>query len=128
MISLIPAVAGRRSDFTMSQQTSRATQERVDELIQRTQEKEEERKKRKELQVGKASSSSQEHPSDPDKGQETTIAMSEAGCTVLIRRTSMGDESARTRKMDDKSGQEEEINVEEQEETTVEQESGSIHR
>ena len=80
MISPIPAVAGRRSDFTMSQQTSRATQEGMDQLIWRTQEKEEERKKkRKELQVGKASGSSQERPSDPDKGQETTIAMSEAG-------------------------------------------------
>ena len=126
MISLIPAVAGRRSDFTMSQQTSRATQERIDELTWRTQEKEEERKKkRKELQVGEASGNSQECPSDPDKGQETTIAMSKAGCTVLIRCTSMGDESARTRKMDDESGQEEEINVKEQEETAVEQESGS---
>ena len=110
----------------MSQQTSRATQERINELIQRTQEKEEERKKkRKELQVGEASSSSQERPSDPDKSQETTIATSEAGHTVLIRHTSMGDKSARTGKTDDKSGQEEEINVEGQEETTVEQESGS---
>ena len=51
--------------------------------------------------------------------------MSAAGHTVLIRHTSMGDESARTRKTDDKSGKEEEINVEEQEETTVEQERGS---
>ena len=110
----------------MSQQTSRATQEKINELIWRTQEKEEERKKkRKELQVGEASSSSQEHPSNPDKGQDTTIATSTAGCTVLIRCTSMGDESARTRKMHDESGQEEEINVEEQEETTVKQESGS---
>ena len=99
---------------------------RINELIWRTQEKEEERKKkRKELQVGEASSSSQECPSNPDKGQENTIATSEAGHTVLIRRTSMGDESARTRKTDDESGQEEEINVEEQEETTAKQESGS---
>ena len=37
----------------------------------------------------------------------------------------MGDESARTRKTDDESGQEEEIGVEEQEEVTVKQESGS---
>ena len=124
MISLIPAIAGRRSDFTISQQTSRATQEKIDELVQRTREKEEERKK-KEPQVGKASSSSQEHPSDPDKGQETTISMSKAGHTILIRCTSMGDESARTRKTDDELGQEKEINVEEQEETTVEQERGS---
>ena len=126
MISLIPAVAGRRSDFTMSQQTSRATQERIDELIQRTQEKEEERKKkRKELQAGKASSSSQGRPSDPTRGQETTVATSEAGHTVIIRHTSMGNELAKTRKTDDKSGQEEEIDVEEQQETTVEEEGES---
>ena len=136
MISLIPATAGRRSDFVMSQQRSKATQERIDELIRKTQEKEEERKKKKkELQVGKASSSSQEHPSDSEKGQETTITMSTAGRTVLIRCTDMGDESARARKMDDESGQEEEIDVEEQEEIDVEeqekvavkQESGSTN-
>ena len=123
---IVQAIARRRSDFTMSQQTSRATQEKIDELVQRTREKEEERKnKRKEHQAGEASSSSQEHPSDPDKGQETTVAMSKAGCTVLIRCTGMGDKSARTRKTDDESGQVEEINVEEKEETAVEQESGS---
>ena len=86
----------------MSQQTSRTTQERINELIWRTQEKEEERKKeRKELQVGEASGSSQECPSGSDKGQEITITTSTAGLTVLIRHTSMGDESARTRKTDD---------------------------
>ena len=126
MISLIPAIAGRRSDFTMSQQMSRATQEKIDELVWRTGEKEEERKKkRKELQTGEASSSSQGHPSGSGKGQETTITMSAAGCTVLIRHTGMGEESARTRKTDDKLEQEKEINVEEQEEMTVEQERGS---
>ena len=126
MISLIPAVAGRRSDITMSQQISRATQERIDELIWRTQEKEEERKKkRKGLEAGKAtmSSSSQEHPSDPVKGQETTIATSEVRHTVLIRHTSMGDESEKARKTDDKSRQEEEVDIAEQEETTAEQDS-----
>ena len=118
----------------MSQQMSRATQEKIDELIHRTQEKEEERKKRKELQTGEASSSSQEHPSHLTRGQETIVATSEAGLTMSIRHTSMGDESARTRKMDDESGQEEEIDVEGLEEeidvegleeATVEQESGS---
>ena len=104
----------------MSQQISQTAQERIDELVQRTQEKEEERKKKKkELQVGEASSSSQERPSGSDKGQETTIAMSTAGCTVLIRHTGMGDESARTKKMDDELGQVEEIDVEEQEEIDV---------
>ena len=126
MISLIPAIAGRRSDIMMSQQTSLATQERIDELIQRTQEKEEERKKkRKELQAGKASSSGQGHPSDPTKGQETTMATSEAGHAVLIRCTSMIDESEKTRKMDDKSRKEEEVDIEEQEEIMAEQDSES---
>ena len=99
-------------------------------MVRRTREKEEERKKKKkELQVGEASSSSQECPS----GQETTIATSAAGRTVLIRCTGLGDESAKTKKMDDELGQEKEIDVEEQEEidvegqekVTVEQESGS---
>ena len=128
MISLIPAVAGRRTDVTMSQQMSQATQERIDELIWRTQEKEEERKKKKrELQAGEAtmSSSSQEHPSEPTKGQETTIATSKVGHTVIIEHTSMGDESEMTRKVDDKSRQEEEVDVEEQEETTAEHGSES---
>ena len=79
MISLIPAVAGRRTDVTMLQQTSQATQERTDELIRRTQEKEVERKKkRRELQAGEAttSGSSQEHQTEPTEGQETTITTS----------------------------------------------------
>ena len=112
----------------MSQQINRATQERIDELIRRTQEKEEERKKKREgLEAGKAtmSSSSQEHPSDPVKSQETTIATSEAGCTVLIRCTSMGDKSEKARKTDDESRQEEEVDVEKQEEATAEQDSES---
>ena len=123
MISLIPVVAGRRNDITMSQQISQVTQERIDELIRRTQEKEEERKKKKKgLEAGEAttSSSSQECPLDPVKGQETTIATSEVGHTVLIRSTSMGDESEKARKMDDESRQEEEVDVEEQEETAAE--------
>ena len=116
MISLIPAVAGRRTDVTMSQQTSQATQERIDELIRRTQEKEEERKKkRRELQAGEAttSGSSQERQPEPTKGQETTEATSKAGRTILVRRISIGDKSERTRKADDKSSQEEEVDVEE---------------
>ena len=88
-------------------------------MVWRTREKEEERKKKKkELQLGEASSSSQEHPS----GQETTIAMSAAGCTVSIKCTGPGDESAKTKKMNDKLSQEKEIDVEEQEEIDVEEE------
>ena len=122
MISLIPATAGGRCDITMSQQISRTAQERIDELVWRTQEKEEERKrKKKELLVGEASSTSQECPSSSDKGQETTITTSAAGCTVLTRCTGMGDESAGTKKTDDESGQEKEIDVGEQEGINVEQ-------
>ena len=101
MISLIPAVAGRRTNVTMMQQISQATQERIDELIRRTQEKEEERKKKKrELQAGEVttSSSGQECPTESAEGQETTMAMSEMGHTVSIEHTVMGDESERTRK------------------------------
>ena len=47
--------------------------------------------------------------------------MSTAGCTVLIRHTGTGDESARTKKTDGKLGQKEEIDVEEQEEIDVEE-------
>ena len=123
MISLIPAAAGRRTDIMMSQQISQATQERIDELIRRMQEKEEERKKkRRELQAGGAtmSGSSQECPSEPTKGQETTIATSKAGRTVLIKHISMGDKSEKTRKTDDESRQEEEVDIEEWQETTAE--------
>ena len=128
MISLIPAVAGRRTDITMSQQTSQATQERIDELIRRMQEKEEERKKkRRELQAGEAttSSSSQECQSKPTKGQETTIATSKAGRTVLVKHTSMCDELEKMRKADDESRQEEEVDIEEWKETTAEHGSES---
>ena len=123
MISLIPAVAGRRTDITMSQQTSQATQERIDKLIRRTQEKEKERKKkRRELQAGEAtmSSSSQKHQPESTKGQETTKATSKVGRTILVRHISIGDKSERTRKADDKSRQEEEVGIEEREETTTE--------
>ena len=59
--------------------------------------------------------------------------MSAVRHTVLIRCTDMGDKSTKTKKMDDESGQEEEIDIEgqeeidvdEQEKVTVKQESGS---
>ena len=129
MISLIPAVAGRRTNVMMLQQTSRATQERIDELIRRTQEKEEERKKKRgELQACEAttSSSSQECQPEPIKGQETTKATSKVGCTILVKRISKGNNSKKMRKADDESRQEEEMDVEEWEETTTEHGSESI--
>ena len=71
------------------------------------------------------SGSSQECQSEPTKGRETTIATSKVGCTVLIKCTSVGDKSEKMRKVDDESRQEEEMDIEEQEETTVEHGSKS---
>ena len=73
------------------------------------------------LLAGKTTSTSQECPSGLDKGQETTTATSAAGRTVLIKHIEKEDESAGTKKMDDESGQEKEIDVEEQEEIDVEE-------
>ena len=121
MINLIPATTGGRCDAAMLQQVSQTVQEINDELVRRTQEKEEEQKKKKALLVGETTSTSQEHPSGSDKGQETMTATSVAGCTVLIKCIDKGDESAGIKKMDDESGQEKEIDVEEQGEIDVEE-------
>ena len=120
MTNLIPVVAGRRTNIMMSQQTSQATQEIIDELIKRTHEKGEERKKKKmELQVGEATmnGSSQEHQQESTEGQMTTVASTKAGHTVLVKCMSTGDKSGKARKTDDESRQEE-VDVEEQEEAT----------
>ena len=104
----------------MSQQVSQTVQERIDELVQRTQEKEEERKKKKKaLLVGETASTSQECPSRLDKGQETTITMSTAGCTISIKCINKGDKSMETKKTEDESRQEKEIDIEEQEEVDI---------
>ena len=127
MISLIPALAGGRCDTTMSQQISQMAQERIDELVRRTQEKEEERKKKKKAPLaGKISNTSQERPLGSDKGQETTTAMSVAGCTVMIEHIDKGDKSAGTKKADDESSQEKEIDVEEQGEIDVEEQGETM--
>ena len=105
----------------MSPQVSQTVQERIDELVQRTQEKEEERKKKKKvLHVSKTASTSQGCTSKSDKGQETTTTVSVAGHTIMIEHIDKGDESTETKKMDDESGQEKEIDVEKQEEVGVE--------
>ena len=73
------------------------------------------------LLVGETTSTSQERPSGSDKGQETTTTTSTAGRTVLIKCIDKGDESVGTKKTDNESGQEKEIDVEEQEEIDVEE-------
>ena len=68
----------------MSQQVSQAVQKRINELVQRTREKDEERKK-KALLAGEATSTGQGCTSKSDKGQETT--MTECGRTHPNYRT-----------------------------------------
>ena len=105
----------------MSQQVSQTVQERIDELVQRTREKEEERKKKKAaLLVGKTAGTSQGCTSKSDKGQETTTTVSVAERTIMIEHIDKGDESMEAKKMDDESGQEKEVDVEKQEEVDVE--------
>ena len=105
----------------MSQQVSQTVQERIDELVQRTWEKEEERKKKKALLVGEITSTSQGCTSKFDKGQEITTTVSAAGCTIMIECINKRDESMETGEIDDKSGWEKEVDVEEQEEVDVEE-------
>ena len=73
------------------------------------------------LLVGEIASTSQECLSGSDIGQETTIAKSVAGCTVSIKLINKRDESAGAKKTDDESGQEKEIDVEEQGKIDVEE-------
>ena len=104
----------------MLRQVSQTVQEPIDELVRRTREKEEERKKKKKaLLVGETASTSQECPSKSDKGQETTTTMSAARHTIMIECIDKRDESTETKKMDDESGREKEVDVEEQEEVDV---------
>ena len=106
----------------MSQQVSQTVQERIDELVQRTQEKEEERKKKKKaFLAGETASTSQGCTSKSDKGQETTTTVSAARHTVTIECIDKRDKSTETKKTDDKLGREKEVDVEEQEEVDVEE-------
>ena len=87
----------------MSQQVSQTVQEQIDELVQRTWEKEQERKKEKALLVGETTCTSQGCTSKSDKGLETTTTVSVAGCTITIEHIDKGDESTKTKKTDDES-------------------------
>ena len=57
--------------------------------------------------------------SDVHQNQETTT-VSAAGCTIMIEHLDKGDKSKKTKKTDDESEQEKEIDVMEQEEVDVE--------
>ena len=122
MISLIPATVGGRHDVAMSQQVSQTVQESMTSWSRGPERR---KKKKKALLVGETTSTSQECPSGLDKGQETTIATSTAGCTVSIKRINKGDESAGTKRTDDKSRQQKEIDVKKQGKVMVEQKGES---
>ena len=86
----------------MSQQVSQTIQEQIDELVRRTREKDKERKKKKKaLLVSDTASTSQGCTSKSDKGQETTTTVSAARCTIMIEHIDQGDESTKTKKIDD---------------------------
>ena len=55
-----------------------------------------------------------------DKGQGTTITVSVAGCTATIEHIDQGDISAKTKKTDDESECEKELDIEEHEEVDTE--------
>ena len=74
---------------------------------------------KKALLVGETTSTSQDCTSKSDKGQETTT-VSVARCTITIEHIDQGDESTKTKKMDDESEQEKELDAEEQEEVGTE--------
>ena len=73
------------------------------------------------LLVDETTSTSQECPSGSDKGQETTSDTSMTGHSISIKHINKEDESAGTKKTNDESGQEKEIDVEKQEEMDVEE-------
>ena len=103
----------------MSQRVSQAVQKRIDELVQRTREKDEERKK-KALLAGEAASTGQGCTSKSDKGQETTMTVSAVGYTMTIEHIKKGDELTKTQKTDDESEHEKELDIEECEEVDTE--------
>ena len=67
------------------------------------------------LLVGETASTSQGCTSKSDKGQETTITVSAARCTVTIEHIDQGDKSTKTKRTDDKLEQEKELDAEGQE-------------
>ena len=126
MISLIPAIAGRTLDVTMSQQTSQMTQMKIDKLIKKTHEKDEEhkKKKKKEQACEKAMKSSKRCQQEQGKDPITTVIKRKAGCTLMIECIAEipGNESARREKADDELRERPETDVATWEELEFEQE------
>ena len=99
----------------MSQPVSQAVQERINELVRRTREKEKEEREKKTPLVSGAANAGEESPSTSLTGQETTTFISKTGCMVSVERVNKRDESEKTRKTDDELGYEKELEIEEPE-------------
>ena len=72
------------------------------------------------LLADETASTSQGCTSKTDKGQETTMTVSAAGCTMTIEHIEQGDESKKTQKTDDESEHEQELDIEEHEKVDME--------
>ena len=105
----------------MSQPVSQAVQERINELVQRTQEKGKEGREKKAPLVSRAANAGEESPSTSLTGQETTTFVSKTGRMVSVERVNKRDESEKTQKMDDESGHEKELEIEEHEKEGTEE-------
>ena len=105
----------------MSQPVSQAVQERINELVQRTWEKEKEGREKKAPLVSRAANAGEESPSTSLTGQETTTFVSKAGCMVSVEWVNKRDELEKTQKMDDESGHGKELDIEEHEEEGTEE-------
>ena len=99
----------------MSQPVSQAVQERINELVRRTREKEKEGREKKIPLVSRAAIAGEESPSTSLTGQETTTFISKTGCMVSVERVNKRDKSEKTRKTDDELGYKKELEIEEPE-------------
>ena len=105
----------------MSQPVSQAVQERINELVQRTREKEKEGREKKTPLVSRAANAGEESPSTSLTGQETTTFVSKTGRMVSVERVNKRDESEKTQKTEDELGYEKELEIEEPEKECTEE-------
>ena len=105
----------------MSQPVSQAVQERINELVQRTWEKEKEGREKKAPLVSRAADTGEESPSTSLTGQETTTFISKTGRMELVEWVNKRDKSEKTQKTDDESGHEKELDIEEHEKEGTEE-------
>ena len=75
----------------MSQPVSQAVQEQINELVQRTQEKENEGREKKAPLVSRAANAGEESPSTSLTGQETTTFVSKTGRMVSVEQVNKRD-------------------------------------